>query len=192
MLPRTSKIAPAHSSFRVASTRQAGVDFVRGTSFGWGRRELATWLVCQYSPCLAVDAARELRPDTTIAIPPLDDELLERLVLDARSSTLRLLAELPWPTEAEARTSAARATGHVVAHCDAQGRRNWAPVGRRRMRLADRVASLFIADYLEHPADYRTTSLCRACGELVFGAKSAHEATCEEARVASGGRRSVA
>lgn len=189
MLARSSQIAPAKPSPRAASpVRDAAIDFVRGTAFGWGRRELASWLVCQYSPCLVVDAAvhpdrsRALADNVTTALLPIEDELLERLILDARCSTLKLLADLPWPTEAEAHTRAARAAGHVVSTCDARGRRRWAPVGRRRMRLADRVASLFVADYLDTPSDYRITSLCRACGELVFGPKAEHQARCEHAR----------
>lgn len=180
-----SQILAVPSSARADSpARQAVVEFLRGTAFGWGRRELASWLVCQYSPCLVVDAARH--PDAgdlprMDVAPSLDEEQIERLILDARNGTLKLLADLPWPTEAAAHVDAALGAGHVIAMCDARGARHWAPVGRRRMRLVQRVASLLIADYMESPKDYLTTSLCRGCGELVFGSKDDHRALCEGA-----------
>jgi hypothetical protein len=191
MLPRSSKGRPTVSPISTTSQiRRAATEFVRGTSFGWGRRELASWLVCHYSPCLVADAA--VHPDGTqwfaATLSPasvrLDDERIERLILDARCSVLRLLADLAWPSEAAAHAESAIGAGHVIAtrDCVSGGDRHWAPVGRRRMRLAERVGSLFIADALNHPLDYPGVSLCRACGELGFGAKAVHQAWCEHVR----------
>jgi hypothetical protein len=185
MSSRNSQVVGVHPSAHADyPARQAAIEFLRGTAFGWGKRELAHWLVCHYSPCLVVDATRHPDAPGAAALevtPNLDEPQLERLVLDARASTLKLLADLPWPTEAAAHVDAALGAGHVIAMCDAQGERHWAPVGRRRMRLAQRVASLLIADYMERPQDYLTTSLCRGCGELVFGSKDEHAVLCEGA-----------
>src|SRR4051812_45366996 len=103
MLPCRSQIRPIvspsdpdHEAPTGSLVRRAGVEFVRGTTFGWGRRDLATWLVGHYSACLIVDAT--VHPDgesaasTYRALRPamrLDDERVERLILDARCSVLK-------------------------------------------------------------------------------------------------------
>ncbi len=188
MLPRRSQVASTVAR-APSSARLAAAEFVRGTTFGWGRRELASWLVGHYSPCLVADAV--VHPDgprgssapLSATSPHLDDESVERLILDARSSALRLLSDLSWPSQAAARAKCAIASGFVIATRDPRGKRSWAPVGRKRMRLAERVGSLFIADALDNPHDYVNVSLCRSCGELGFGAGApAHEAGCTRAR----------
>jgi hypothetical protein len=47
------------------------------------------------------------------------------------------------------------------------------------MRLSQRVSSLFIADYLNRPTDYRWLMLCSGCGELAFATELAHSSWCE-------------
>ncbi|MBN9159795.1 MAG: hypothetical protein J0I07_02430 [Myxococcales bacterium] len=171
-----------------SSVRLAAAEFVRGTTFGWGRLELASWLVSHYSPCLAADAV--VHPDgrgysapLSAASTHLDDERIERLILDARCSVLCLLSELPWPSRAAAMAKRAIGAGFVIAARNRGGKQSWAPVGRKRMRLAERVGSLFIADALDNPHDYSNLSLCRSCGELGFGAGApAHESGCRRAR----------
>lgn len=190
LLPRTSQTVPVTSHAPVSPIRRAAIDFIRGTTFGWGRRELATWLACQYSPCLAADAtthpdATPGKPASSESVAPslrLDDDMIERLILDARAGVLTLLADLPWPSEVELHAQAAIASGHVIATHDPSGERRWAPVGRRRMRLVERVSSLLVVDAMCSPNDYRNLSLCRSCGELLFGSKEEHEPRCDDAR----------
>ncbi len=184
MLPRRSEIASIKPA---SSVRQAAAAFVRGTTFGWGRRDLASWLVCHYSPCLVSDAAAQ--PDTqractaslSAASAHLDDERVEQLILDARCSVLRLLSDLGWASQAAVLARDAIGSGYVIEMRDPLGEPSWAPVGRNKMRLAERVGSLFIADALNHPRDYRNVTLCRYCGELGFSAKTAHPSWCERA-----------
>ena len=188
MLPRHSQVASTVAS-TPSSVRLAAAEFVRGTTFGWGRLELASWLVSHYSPCLVADAV--IHPDgprgcsatLSAASTRLDDESVERLILDARCSVLRLLSELSWPSRSAAMAKRAIAAGFVIATRDRSGHQSWAPVGRKRMRLAERVGSLFIADALDNPSDYGNVSLCRSCGELGFGAGALeHESGCTRAR----------
>lgn len=184
MLPRRSQIA---SSKPASSVRQAATEFVRGTTFGWGRRELATWLVCHYSPCLVTDATAKpdaqgaCRASLSAASSHLDDERVEQLILDARSSVLRLLSDLGWASQAANLARDAIGSGHVIEMRDPLGQLSWAPVGRTKMRLAERVSSLFIADALNNPRDYRNVTLCRYCGELGFSARTNHPSWCERA-----------
>jgi hypothetical protein len=189
MLPRRVPMASKNP------VREAAAAFVRGTAFGWGKRDLATWLVCQYSPCLASDAA--VHPDLRLSarvgeafgsVPPppprdfaIDEECVERLVLETRSIVLKLLGDLAWPSHRATIADRAIRNGAVI-HVGAPGSRGtWAPVGRRSMRLAQRVASLFIADALNHSADYRDLALCRDCGALGFSGPIPHDTLCDRA-----------
>jgi hypothetical protein len=185
MVPR--RISSLPNSKR-SPVREAACEFVRGTAFGWGREELARWLVCQYSPCLVVDAT--VHPDGTRTDQPgvaatlstasyrLDDDRLEQLILDARSSVLNLLSDLAWESHRVQLSRTMIAKGSVIKQRDGKGGFWWMPVGRKRMRLAERVSSLFVADALNAPFDYRHVALCRECGELGFSTPIAHEASC--------------
>ena len=158
--------------------RGAGSAFLRGTAGGWGRRELADWLVCQYAPC----AATPLDPENANEPPAwertVDEGILERVILDARGSGLRLLADLVVPWKASPIARLAVACGTVVAQRDERGGIAYAPVGLKRLRLSERVASLFVADYLNHPSDYRWVTTCRECGEIAFAAELHHLSWC--------------
>jgi hypothetical protein len=171
-----------------SAVREAATAFVRGTTFGWGRQDLARWLVCQYSPCLVADATvvPGSRRDAALATlsaasSQFDDERIERIILDARSGILRMLSDLGWPTLARQIAKRAVAMGDVRKVRMPDGAAIWAPVGRARMRLADRVASLFLADAMNRPAAYRQVLLCRHCGELGFTTPIVHDASCERA-----------
>ncbi len=184
MLPRHSAIVSLNTA---SSVRKAAAEFVRGTTFGWGRRELATWLVCHYSPCLVSDATAQkdtqqgCTASLSAASAHLDDERVEQLILDARCSVLRLLSDLGWASQAASLGRDAIGSGFVIEQRDPLGQLIWAPVGRNRMRLADRVGSLFIADSLNNARDYRNVTLCRYCGELGFSEKANHPSWCERA-----------
>lgn len=187
MLPRRSKI---ESCVRpVSPVREAAAEFVRGTTFGWGRRELAEWLVCHYSPCLVADATADSRvaavgeKSVTHAAPArIDDEHVERVILAARAKTLRFLTALAMPSRANTIVERAIRTGAVMqvhgSNVPANEAR-WLPAGKEKMLLAERVASLFVADFLESPEDYRDLSLCRCCGFLGYRGSITHDTFCE-------------
>lgn len=187
MLARHSRIESVVP--RISAVRAAAAEFVRGTTFGWGRRELAAWLVCHYSPCLLLDAtaaapkvAAKTSSHFAIATTRLDDEDVERLVLGARSKILRLLTALGWPSHAQQIAQRAIRTGAVLEYGERpDGDTHWLPVGKPKMLLAERVASLFVADYLEAPEAYRELSLCRGCGALDFGGLVTHDVLCAPA-----------
>ena len=168
-----------HPHSRLDRVRGAGAAFQRGTTVGWGRRELADWLMCQYAPCAATPLDAE-----SSELPPafertLDEGILERVIVDARARALRLLADLVDPSQASPIARLAVACGTVVPQRDERGGIAYSPVRLRRLRLSERVASLFIADYLNHPTDYRWVMLCRECGELSFAADLEHASWCK-------------
>jgi hypothetical protein len=175
---RLAEVTPLPQS-RLDRVRGAGAAFVRGTTLGWSRRDLADWLVCQYAPC----AASPLHPEGAELAPAsertVDEGMVERVILDARSRVLRLLAELVVPWQASPLARLAVASGTVVAQRDARGGIAYSPVALKRMRLAERASSLFIADYLNRAAEYRWVMTCRECGELSFATELEHAAWCE-------------
>ena len=177
-LRRTTGPTPVPHS-RLDRVRGAASAFVRGTTVGWGRRELADWLVCQYAPCAATPLDRETREAPPAFERTLDEGILERVILDARGHALRLLADLVVPWKASPIARLAVACGTVVAQRDERGGIAYSPVRLERMRLSERVASLFIADYLNHPTAYRWLMTCCECGEISFAAELAHASWCE-------------
>lgn len=164
---------------RLDRVRGAGSSFLRGTTVGWGRRELADWLVCQYAPCAASPPYPESPEPSPASERTLDEGILERVILDARGHALRLLADLVVPWQASPIARLAVACGTVVSERDERGGIAYSPVALKRMRLGERVASLFIADYLNHRTDYRWVMTCRECGELAFSAELQHASWCE-------------
>jgi hypothetical protein len=162
---------------RPCTLRQAGIEFVRGTTFGWGRRDVANWLVCQYAPA-TVAGPRPHQSRGQCRMTSVDEGTLEQIVLEARVRVLRLFNELADRDRGAALARAMIAQGVVLPIRDPQGGTAYAAVALDRMRLAERAASLFVADYLNWPFDYRRARLCGSCGELALGAEGLR-ACCE-------------
>jgi hypothetical protein len=156
--------------------REAGIAFVRGTTSGWGRSDLASWLVCHYAP--SVIPCGDAGPRRACGITVVDEPTIERVVLEARAKVLRTLSELTVRDRATtlARTFIAR--GDVLAVRDSTGGVAHAPVDRPRMALADRVVSLFVADWLNDRLSYRVVKHCGECGDVAIGGALAHDASC--------------
>jgi ribosomal protein S27AE len=173
---------------RLDRVRGAGRAFLRGTTVGWSRRELADWLVCQYAPCAATPPDAERKELPPACERTLDEGILERVILDARGRVLTLLADLVVHSQGSPIARLAVACGTVVAQHDERGGIAYSPVRLRRMRLSERVASLFIADYLNHPNDYRSVKVCPECGDVSFAADAEHASWCEAPLGASGSR----
>ncbi len=162
--------------------RAAGVAFAQGTTGGWGPRDLAAWLVDLYEPATeatrTIVAARRRPPPSTYRA--LDATTLERVVLDARARIFEMLerSATAWEGESFARTMVEGML--VVGVTDAGGAIGYAPVRYGEMRLVDRVASLFVADYLTRPGDYVTLVTCEECGDLAFDGEARHASWCAE------------
>lgn len=163
----------------VRATRGAAVAFVAGTASGWGRFELAKWLLCHYAPCaIRARTLRAAEAPTTSGRPPVDEATIEALVRDARSRALRVLADLTLRDRASALGRAALARGHVVAVTDDDGRLAHVAVDRPRMRLESRVVAVLVADWLNHQSGYGVIRHCGECGGISFGAPIPHDREC--------------
>ncbi len=149
--------------------RSAGLGFAWSAHHGWGRRELARWLVGPYA--LAAAATRTLRASGTrlaVVHRPLDEGEVEELLVRARAEVLEeLRAAWSWGHDAAAARSWMD-EGLVAGIADEASDLGYAPVDRAGMRLVDRVRSLFIADYLTRPSDYAAFAMCDGCDGATF------------------------
>lgn len=149
--------------------RSAALGFAWSAHHGWGRRELARWLVGPYAR--AASATRAFRLSGTrraVVHRPLDEERIADLLVDTRSDVVEILrGAYTWTHDA----SAARACideGLVAGIIDHTSDFGYAPIDGLSMRLVDRVRSLFIADYLTRPADYAAFAVCSDCEGATF------------------------
>lgn len=159
--------------------RTAGAAFVRGAATGWTRRDLANWLVCQYAPCTLGPPNEDRGKSPPAAERTRDDGIFARVIVDAREHVLRLLRDLSAPLCAGPVARLAIAAGSVAPRHDVRSGIVYAPVALTRLCISERAESLFVADYLNRPDDYRRLEVCRDCGELAFTGAVEHAGWCE-------------
>jgi hypothetical protein len=169
----------------VEDVRSAGLAFIAGSAMGWNRAQLRSWLVLDYEPAITWTRL----PDGHAPHDPLeglDDVEVSMLVDQTRQRVLAMVqaAAVTWraPTFARDMVDARLA----IAVYDRAGAEAYAPAFHGDMRLKDRVASLFIADYLTRPSDYARVVACDACGELAIGSAPRHSSWCAEPPTQSG------
>lgn len=173
VLPRGTSV------FDVADrARAAGFVFVSGARYGWARRELATWLVHDYHPAVLLPSGRRASPRASGG-GAVRDVAVTRLVSAARRHVVEMLATsgTTWSGTGFAREMVEG--GLVIGVSDEVGGIGYAAVDRPRMRLVDRVASLFVADCLTRPRDYEQLVVCPVCEEVSFRWDEIHEDGCE-------------
>jgi hypothetical protein len=158
--------------------RNAALGFALNAQQGWGRPELARWLVGPYAE--AVAATRSLRVSGTRAAVvhrPVEEDTIQELLGTTRTEVLELLRAAPTWTHDGASVRASLDEGLVAGIVDEASDLGFAPLDSGRMRLAARVRSLFIADYLTRPRDYESFTICTHCDTATFDAE-AHRAEC--------------
>lgn len=161
------------------ATRSAGLAFLTGAAGGWGRHELARWLLNEYEPAtVSLPSARQ--GGASSGVGAINDVEICVLVEAARSRVASMLmaAAKAWSAPSFGRDMTA--AGLVTTVRDAQGNRGYAPAAGRGLRLVDRVASLFVADYLARPQDYGHVRVCRSCEGVSIGAQRTHAPWCAE------------
>ena len=136
--------------------REAATSFLR-ESHRWGKAELAMWLLGPYAVVAhhAPTYARRLNGEAARPLPPLlreiDARMVERVIEAAHTEVLQTLDGI---TDAQSASAFARrmfSAGFVAPCMDLRGTAGWVPTTDAR-RLADRVLSLFAADYLARPS----------------------------------------
>jgi hypothetical protein len=174
--PESPYVVVAESVLDVADrSRQAALDFFRGTNAGWGRRDLAMWLVTSYA-----NAAR--KPNGSW--PKISSELrrrveeneVETLCRRTRERALEILRFRVWERPDFA-VSAIRAN-LIAGAADDRGGVGYIALARPRMILLDRVMSLLVADCLTRVAVYESLAVCESCGEVSFEWVRVHGDSC--------------
>lgn len=169
----------------VADTcRAAALAFMTGTNAGWTRKDLAFWLVRDYADAVATTAKPSGRRKTVVpADRPLHETTIELLLLRTRERVLEMLSACVGSCETPALAHEMVESGLVIGVRDAIGAIGYTPVDSSELGLFDRVASLFVADYLTRPADYASIVPCEDCGEVSFAWAEVHCGECREHRV---------
>lgn len=105
----------------------------------------------------------------------LTEATVEQLLSTTRTEILEMLRGV-WSWTHDAHTARARIDeGLVVGIVDEASDFGFAPVDQMRMRLVDRVRSLFVADYLTRPGDYAAFAVCEDCDGATFDGGLYHE-----------------
>lgn len=161
----------------VRRTRHAARVFRSSGATGWGRTKLRSWLIVEYAMATEWTREDDVSP-WSHRDAPMDDERARELVDGARRRVTRLLVEESshWHTPAFAAAMIDR--GLVTSVTDATGREAFAPAARVDLSFLERVASIFIADFLAHPQDYADLTSCECCGELETNGHVQHVRAC--------------
>jgi hypothetical protein len=156
--------------------RAAGLAFVNGVGTGWTKSDLARWLLGPYreATCQLAGTERDR------AYGPVDDACIDRLLREARAHVVHWLEQSDeWVDHAWL----AIREGRILQTAHANDEVGFVPVDLPRMRLADRVTSLFAVDRLARGDDYDTKLVvCHRCRHVeldeklrVLGLCSLHE-----------------
>lgn len=153
-----------------AACRDVALEFMHAAPH-WGKAELAMWLMGPYARITQYACITSRRSGELTRVPLLreiDARMVDRVILSAHAEvTERLASAARYDGEPTFALDAA-ARGFVVRCEDERGRHGWAPSTEAR-RLADRVLSLFAADFLARPAEFETEiSVCGTCRTVDF------------------------
>jgi hypothetical protein len=153
--------------------RRAALEFMAGVAAGWDKLDLAVWLngpyalASGYAP-RGVRAGRSGEHAIGADVPPrIEEPAIEHLLVSVRGQILAGLELAALDHGTPDFIEDALIAQHV-RRVDVGGEMGWVPVDITRMRLKDRVASLFVADYLNRPDDYRNLFVCHLCESITF------------------------
>jgi len=139
----------------------AALALLRGS--GWGKRELAAWLVGRYRPLVAfaahapLDDTQEFDPAPPSLGKTVEPAALADVLRDAKGRALRVIETALRPDDRFDAAWAALERSCVVPAEDCMGEPGFLPVDRRRMRLGHRVVSLLLSHRLTSPDEFEST-----------------------------------
>lgn len=174
-----------HVREQADACRSAAFGFVWSARAPWGKRELARWLAGPYASAIAATRDRvtaRASARAAIRLRPVSDDAVHEFVAQSYARVLATLRSLGrWrydPRFARVMIDG----GIVVGVIDETSEIGYAPVAAREMRLADRVTSLFVADFLTRPRDYARFQVCGDCQSATFESRAEHARSCASPR----------
>lgn len=159
-----------------AECRQAALAFMTGVASGWDKLDLSLWLTGPYATAVRYGAPERLA--SVSYGPPLPENEVERLVVRVRGQVLAALENAALDGGALGFAPDIQRRGLIHRAVDLMGNELWIPRDMLRMRLRDRVESLFAVDYLNAPAGYEVLLVCHLCEGIVFDATAKQLGMC--------------
>lgn len=163
--------------------RDAALSFMTGVGLGWDKLDLALWLTGDYARATRHRQHGERVAAPTRGVDEIPEETIENLLVHVRGQLLASLEMAALELGALDFTEAMVERGLVRRMIDADGRDAWVPVDGVRMRLRDRLESLFAADYLNAPYTYADMFVCPRCEAVVFDAHAKRSGLCGSHRI---------
>src|SRR5690606_18000608 len=145
--------------------RATALELMAGAASGWSKLDLAMWLVGPYA-----HATRHTKHGERTNVSGRTSVPAEAIALILHATTSRHVAALGRAGDSGGVLGVAAAAidkGFVRRAVDEEGFEVWVPVDAARMRLEDRVGSLFVADFLNDPQAYASLYVCPRCESVV-------------------------
>jgi hypothetical protein len=175
----SSSFVPMHDGCSVEGlaerARRAGVAFVNGVGAGWHACDLEEWLTGTYRK--AVHVATEITPEdgSFEGCPPVQLAQELRSARDSAVSFVRILGKVP----ARVAFVEDAVSAGLVTPCEVDSQIGWIPVWTPGATLEQLVRTLFVADFLVRPTDYRDVLLvCPECDALQFDVETRIRGRC--------------
>jgi hypothetical protein len=149
--------------------RDAALDLLAGAARGWGKRELARWLVGPYAHA----TRHSLRGERVAMVDreaPITDTTIQDLLGRVRTQIVVSLEKAVLDSGALDFSGEIVHRGLVMRAVDAEGADVWFPRDAARLRLRDRVRSLLVAHYMNDPVAYDGLFVCHLCEGVSFDA----------------------
>ena len=191
---RSSRHPVADASTRetlAEDCRNAALSFMTGVGEGWDKLDLALWLTGDYARATRHRPHGERVATPALAVVEIPEETIENLLVHVRGQLLASLEMAALEFGALEFTESLVERGLVRRMIDAEGRDAWVPVDAARMRLRDRIESLFAADYLNAPYTYADMFVCPRCEAVVFDAHAKRNGICGTHRISGAVPRDV-
>ena len=170
--------------------RAAALSFMSGSAAGWDKLDLALWLTGPYARATRHAPHGERVAAGAEQAEEISDRAVDDLITNVRVQLLAFLENVALSPATLELTDDARERRLVHEVLDADGRLAWIPVDVARMRLRDRLRSLFRADYLNAPYAYAELFVCYRCEGVVFDAHAKRSGICGAHRVSGEAPRS--
>ena len=168
-----------------ADCRAAALGFMNGVSAGWDKLDLVLWLTGEYARATR-HVARGERVTVMSGERDIEPEIIEQLVTRVRAHLIAALEKAAMSEGTLDFAVEAMDRGLVRRAADVHGDVVWVPVDIARLRLRERVKSLFAADYLDDPGAYASLYVCHRCENVVFDDNAKKLGACSNHKRTSG------